>query len=173
MGILILVIFMYYLNVFFVYSILGHLLETFIYMMNSGESGILYGFWTPVYGIGCIIIISCYQALFQKHHLSKKIEALTVFLIGAVLLTFIEWIGGILIEIIFGYIFWDYSHFKFHIGPYIAWEMALIWGLASLGLIFFLKPMVDQWLKKIPLWVTILFSLLFMVDVVCTILFKI
>ena len=163
---------MYYLNVFFVYSILGHLLETFVYMVNSGESGILYGFWTPVYGIGCVIIISCYQALFCKHHLSKKIEALTVFLIGAVLLTFIEWIGGVLIEILFGYVFWDYSHFKYHIGPYIAWEMALVWGASSILLIFILKPRIDKIIKKIPKWVTIVCSILFMIDIICTACFK-
>lgn len=163
---------MYYLNVFFVYSILGHLLETFIYMMYSGESGILYGFWTPVYGIGCIIIIASYEALFHNHHLSKKLEALTVFLIGAVLLTFIEWIGGILIELLFGYVFWDYSDFKFHIGPYIAWEMALVWGLASCLLIFFLKPKIDLLIQKIPTWVTWIGVILFIIDVTCTAIFK-
>lgn len=163
---------MYYVNVFFVYSILGHLLETFVYMMHSGESGILYGFWTPVYGIGCIIVIASYNALFQKHHLSKKIEMLTVFLIGAVLLTFIEWIGGVLIELLFGYIFWDYSKFKFHIGPYIAWEMALVWGFASVMLIFLLKPKLDVIIQKIPKWVTILGMILFIIDVTCTVLFK-
>lgn len=163
---------MYYWNVFFVYSILGHLLETFIYMMHAGESGILYGFWTPVYGIGCIIIIASYNALFHKHHLSQKIEMLTVFLIGAVLLTFIEWLGGILIELLFGYVFWDYSKLKFHIGPYIAWEMAIVWGIAAMALIFFLKPKIDQIIQKIPKWVTLLGMLLFGIDVACTILFK-
>lgn len=166
------VIFMYYLNVFFVYSILGHILETFIYMMHSGESGILYGLWTPVYGIGCMVIIFCYQSLFHNHHLSKKIEALTVFLIGAVLLTFAEWIGGTLIELIFGYIFWDYSNLKFHIGPYIAWEMALIWGLLAMILIFLLKPIIDKIILKIPKWATFSFLIIFIIDVICTILFK-
>lgn len=163
---------MYYINVFFVYSILGHLLETFIYMIHSGQSGILYGFWTPVYGIGCVIIISCYKALFQNHHMPKKLEALTVFLIGAVLLTFIEWIGGILIELLFGYVFWDYSDFKFHIGPYIAWEMALVWGLASLVLIFLLKPKLDRLIQKIPKWLTYTCIFLFIVDVIATSIFK-
>ncbi len=163
---------MYYINVFFIYSILGHLLETFVYMAHSGESGILYGFWTPVYGIGCIIITACYNALFQRHHASKKLEALTVFLIGAVLLTFIEWIGGTLIEVLFGYVFWDYSKLKFHIGPYIAWEMALVWGFASMALIFIFKPWIDKVIQKIPKWVTYICIGLFIIDVSCTILFK-
>lgn len=163
---------MYYVNVFFIYSILGHLIETFVYMAHSGESGILYGFWTPVYGIGCVIIISCYQALFHKKHMSKLIEIITTFLIGAVLLSLIEWIGGVLIETLFGYVFWDYSGFTFHIGHYIAWEMALIWGICSVILIFILKPKLDLFIKKVPKWATYILTCLFFIDIACTILFK-
>lgn len=166
------VIFMYYLNCFFLYSILGHLLETFIYMMNSGESGILYGFWTPIYGIGCVIIISVYQSLFGKKKMTKGIEALTIFLIGAVFLTFIEWLGGTLIELLFHTVFWDYSQLKFNIGHYIAWEMALLWGLGSILLIFFIKPKVDWMISKIPKWLTYSLLILFIIDVVCTIIWK-
>ncbi len=163
---------MYYFNVFFVYSILGHILETFIYMMHSGESGILYGFWTPVYGIGCIIIIASYEILFAKHHLTKSLEALTVFLIGAVLLTVIEWIGGTLIEELFGFVFWDYSDLPLHIGHYIAWEMALVWGLCSLLLMFVIHPFLKKWIQKIPRWVTYIWIVLFLIDVGYTIYVK-
>ena len=45
---------MYYLNCFFILSFIGHLIETYIVKSNSG---ILLGWWTPVYGIGTIIII--------------------------------------------------------------------------------------------------------------------
>ena len=47
---------MYYINNFFMYSILGHIFESIIYLFCEGESGILYGPWTPVYGIGVVII---------------------------------------------------------------------------------------------------------------------
>jgi len=46
---------MYYLNVFFAFSIIGHLLEN---IFNSHiDSGILLLPWTPIYGVGVIIII--------------------------------------------------------------------------------------------------------------------
>lgn len=166
------VIIMYYFNIFFIYSILGHLLETFVYMMHAGKSGILYGFWTPVYGIGCVIIIGCYEILFNKHHLTKSLEALTVFLIGAVLLTAIEWLGGTIIETIFGYVFWNYNDLKFHIGSYIAWEMAIVWGLCALALIFVIHPFFKRWIQRIPRIITYTFILLFILDVGCTIYFK-
>ena len=45
---------MYYINLFFVYSILGFVFETILSQFWSGvfNSGILFGPWTPVYGIG-------------------------------------------------------------------------------------------------------------------------
>ena len=50
---------MYYLNYFFIFSIFGHLLETTMYKIFNWnlESGFLYGYWTPVYGLGAILIL--------------------------------------------------------------------------------------------------------------------
>ncbi len=63
------VIFMYYyINIFFLYSILGHIIETLFYTIGSGESGILYGYWTPVYGIGAAIILLFYNLFLNKKY---------------------------------------------------------------------------------------------------------
>ena len=46
---------MYYINYFFIFAIIGHLIET---IGTPGfKSGILYGWWTPVYGFGIVIIL--------------------------------------------------------------------------------------------------------------------
>ena len=37
------------------FSILGHFIESFFY--SNGDSGILLGYWTPIYGVGTIIIL--------------------------------------------------------------------------------------------------------------------
>ena len=47
--------YMYYINYFFILSIFGHILESFVYKNKS--SGILFGWWTPIYGIGTLIIL--------------------------------------------------------------------------------------------------------------------
>ena len=46
---------MYYINTFFIFSILGHIIENFVY--KHVDSGILFGFWTPIYGLGIILIL--------------------------------------------------------------------------------------------------------------------
>ena len=63
---------MYYLNLFFVYSILGFLFESTVVRLLSSDyqSGFVYGFWTPVYGIGVVIIILIYKFLSRYINIS-------------------------------------------------------------------------------------------------------
>ena len=51
--------FMYYLNCFFIFSILGHMIESFLYI--SRNSGILLSYWTPIYGIETFISLLIYK----------------------------------------------------------------------------------------------------------------
>ena len=45
----------YYINYFFLFSIIGHFIETVL--IKNFTSGILYGWWTPVYGFGVVLIL--------------------------------------------------------------------------------------------------------------------
>lgn len=163
---------MYYINNFFLYSIFGHIIETVFYTLGSGESGILYGYWTPIYGIGCTFIIFCYEKIFKEKKKSKIIECITIFLIGAVGLSILEYIGGVLIETFFDVVFWDYSNLRFNIGKYTSLEMAIIWGIASIGLIYLVKPVFDYFNKKIPKFFTWILIILFLIDIICVIVSK-
>lgn len=161
---------MYYMNYFFIFSILGHILESFVY--QNGESGILLGWWTPIYGVGVVIILLLDKYIFEKLRVSKIIKCLLIFLIGSICLSIIEAIGGYLIEWIFHTIFWDYSYLKFHIGKYIALEMAIIWGLGSVLIVCFLKPIFDKIIRKIPKFFPYLLLIIFMFDLILTIVLK-
>lgn len=155
--------FMYYINNFFIYSILGYLYESVIYLFQDGESGILYGFWTPVYGIGVVIIFFFYK-YFSKKGYKKKNILFFEFLVGFFLLSFLELVGGILLENLFGVVFWNYEGLAFNINKYIALETAVVWGLASILCVKFLKPLTDKLEEKIPKWITWIFMILFMID---------
>ena len=166
---------MYLLNCFFIYSILGFLLEsTFnLIVIHHFKSGILYGPWTPVYGIGAILTIIISNKIFKKLKTTKLKETIIVFLILSVTLTLIEWIGGILIEKFFSITMWNYKKFNFNIGKYISLEMALIWGIISIILIYFIKPLIDKIENKIPKKLTITLSILFIIDLIITTIIKI
>lgn len=164
------VISMYYINSFFVYSILGHFIETFFY--SDGNSGILLGYWTPIYGIGTVLILIAYDLLSKKRDFNK-LKGIIIFLLGAVFLSIMEYIGGILIEKLFGVVFWDYSSMKFNIGKYTSLEMSLVWGLSSLLLIYIIRPLLDKLIKKIPKFITWIFIFLFIIDLICTMYTKV
>ena len=168
------VINMYLLNCFFIYSILGFIIEGLFTLIVSGNfsSGILYGPWTPVYGFGAILTIVISKKIFKNMHKSRFVETIVTFIVLTVTLTFIEWLGGILIENIFHETLWNYKNYKYNIGKYIALEMSLVWGIVSILIIYFVKPIIDKLEKRIPKYITIILSLLFILDLITTIIIK-
>jgi len=115
--------FLYYLNIFFIFSILGHILENIVYV--HVDSGILYGFWTPIYGTGALLILLINHIL-KKFNINKYIYPILLFILSAVILSTLEYIGGVVIESVFGRVFWNYSSEKFHIGKYTSLKMCLL-----------------------------------------------
>ena len=166
---------MYLLNCFFIYSILGFLLEGTYTLITSNHfsSGILYGPWTPVYGFGAILTIIISQKIFKKMHKSRFTETLVTFIVLTIVLTLIEWLGGIIIEKLFHETPWNYKNFQFNICKYISLEMALIWGLISIFIIYFIKPIIDKIEKKIPKSLTYTLLIFFIIDIITTIITKI
>lgn len=166
---------MYLINCFFIYSILGFLLESTFNLIKSKHftSGILFGPWTPIYGVGAILTIIISKKIFKKLKTTQLKETLITFIILTIVLTLTEWLGGILIEKLFHITKWNYKNFNFNIGKYISLEMALIWGLVSILVIYFIKPLIDKIENKIPKIITKILLVLFLIDLIITTITKI
>lgn len=165
---------MYYINYFFLYSLIGHLLESTLYLFlnNNGQSGYLFGPWTPIYGIG-IIIILLLEKWISKHITTKKyIQMIILFISSAIFLSIIEWLGGTSIEFFFDYTCWDYSNMKLNIGKYVALEISTIWGGLAVIFSLFLKNISDRIVIKIPKYITYSLTLIFIIDNILTIIKK-
>ena len=161
---------MYYINYFFIFSIFGHLLETIL----SKKSGILYGFWTPIYGFGCLLILYIHNLLdkfFKKYNI-KRYKPIILFITSAIFLSLIELMGGILIKKIFGFDMWNYEKMLFNIGKYISLETALIWGTSSIILIYLIKPFLDKYIYLIPKYISYILIILFIIDCIFTLIIK-
>ena len=104
---------MYYLRFFFFYSILGYFLESLV--TTQYESGILYGYWTPIYGIGVCLIIGIYHAIKKWLHPNKWVLPILLFFSSAFFLALMELIGGYLIQFLFHRVFWNYQNHHFHL----------------------------------------------------------
>ena len=166
---------MYYFNCFFIYSILGFIAEMlFGYAIGAdAESGVLFGPWTPIYGFASILIILISEKLFKNLHMHRLLETIIVFFVLLVILMLLEGLGGFLIEKIFGITFWDYTDFSFNIGKYISLEMGLLWAIISVFFIYVVRPVLDDFIIKIPKWLTVVIAVLFIVDFVVTFGFEI
>lgn len=165
---------MFYVNCFFVYSILGYILETVVSLITKSnfKSGILTGPWTIVYGIGALVILFTSNYLFKNLHMNRVIETIVLFFVIGIILSFLEALGGVLTEKIFGKVFWDYSSQKYHIGHYISLEMTLVWSVASVIFIYVIHPLLKDIIKKIPIFITIILIGLFLFDVLKTFINK-
>lgn len=165
------IFFMYYLSSFFIYSILGFCLETIVAFMTRShfKSGILYGPWTPVYGIGSIMIMLLSHYLFYNLHMPRIYETIFAFVIITILLTAIEWLGGVGIEYFFHKTFWDYSDSPWAIGKYISLSMSLLWGIGSIIFIYVIEPFLKPMIERIPFSFTIIALILFVTDFLVTV----
>ncbi len=165
---------MYYLNYFFIFSIIGHLIETIIFKMFDWnlESGFLFGYWTPIYGIGAILIIIISKYVFRKLKINKFLEVIIYLILIIFILTLVEFIGGNLLELLFHKVFWNYSDHKYHLGKFIALDVSLMWGVCSIILLYFIKPWMDKIVSKIPKFITYIFVILFIIDLTLTLILK-
>lgn len=160
----------YYFNMFFINSFLGFLLETSLkyFVFHGVNNGILFGPWIPVYGFGAVIITFFGQFFYHKLKLSKLWKTIFLFFVFFLLLSLLEWVGGVLIEFIFHKEFWNYRNQKYNIGPYISLAMSLFWSFLSIIFFYFLLPLEEQIIKKIPRWFSILVLLLIVIDCILT-----
>jgi len=164
---MILVINMYYINTFLFYSIIGHFFENFFY--NKVDSGILYGHWTPSYGLGAIIIILINYFICRKVK-KKLIRPIVLFVACALILSLLELFSGFIIEDLFGRVFWNYSDEVFSIFKYTSLKMMIIWGISSLFFIYVIHPYMNLIIKKIPKLIYLTLAFLFIFDLIYTLI---
>jgi len=162
---------LYYLNYFFIFSIFGNFIERFFY--HDSASGILFGPWTHIYGFGALAILLINHFFIKKLKLSIIPKIIITFLIGAIVLSIVEAIGGYYIEWVFGFSFWDYTHaYRFNIGKYVALEKSFLWGVSALGIVYIFKPLIDKFIEKIPKYFTYAVLVLFIIDNILTNILK-
>lgn len=163
---------MYYLNLFLIYSILGFVCETLVTIVTNGafQSGILCSPWTPIYGIGVVLVVMISNFLFSRFKFPKWIRVGMIFLGTMLLLTFLSWLVGTLAEIFFHTVLWNYSHDILSFGNYVSLVKSFIWALGSTLFIYFVNPMLEKNVKNIPSLVTFVFMGLFLCDFVVTII---
>lgn len=162
---------MYFINCYFFFAILGFLFESifFILIKKPYNSSILFGPWTPVYGIAFFIIYFL-DKFVKRFHLKKLYEIFLYFFLSAILLTLLELLAGELILAINHVRYWNYVNLTLDIDSFICLEVALFWGVAATFINYFLYPRIKNFIKKIPKAITIILIILYVIDNIFTIL---
>ena len=152
-------IFLNYFLLFLIYSILGWILESahvYIYTKKFVNRGFLLGPYCPIYGFGTLIII-----LYLEQY---KDNILTVFIMSMFLCSILEYITSYLMEKIFKARWWDYSKKKFNLNGRICGYNALLFGIASIVVLYVINPFVTLLVGKlstIALYIISIIGLLF------------
>lgn len=165
----------YYINTFLIYSIIGYIFESMLklFFHNSMNNGFLFGPWIPIYGFGVCLIIFIMRIIFNRFKMKRIYKTIWLFIISILTLTLLEFIGGSIIYLFTKKIFWNYSKLKYNIGPFIALEISLIWGISSIIITYVIKPIIDKLIKKIPSNITYLVLFIFLIDFIYTLIIKI
>lgn len=129
---------------FFIYAILGWLLETVYCIVTLGvfnKRGFLYGPVCPIYGFGAIILIQCLK--------NVKTNTVGKFFIAMIAFTAFEYVVSVVLEELFGLRWWDYTNEVLNFQGRISLPFSMAWGI--IGVIFvekihpFVKSKVERY----------------------------
>lgn len=147
--------------VFLTSAFLGDIIETFYCRLVGGtwmnRSSVLYGPFSFVWGFGAVLLTITLQKLAGK-------EDRHVFWAGFFIGGAYEYMCSVFTEIVFGTVFWDYSHMPLNIGGRTNVLFCMFWGILSVAWVKIAYPPMSRSIEKIPpvagkiiTWIIILF----------------
>lgn len=132
--------------VFFVTALLGDIIETFYCRIVGGtwmlRSSVLYGPFSFVWGIGAALLTLMLYRLAEK---PVKLFIGGFFLGGAY-----EYMASVVLEVVTGTKFWDYSYMIGNIGGRTNLLFCFFWGILALVWVKLLYPLMSNGIEKIP-----------------------
>lgn len=148
---------------FFLGAFLGDITETIFCFATTGRlmsrSSVVYGPFSIVWGLGCVLLT---VILYQYRNRSDSY----IFIFGTVVGGAYEYFCSVFTELVFGTVFWDYSHIPFNLGGRINLLYCFFWGIAAVVWLKLLYPFFSSLIEKIPkkpgiliTWILIVFML--------------
>ena len=131
--------------IFFVYSFIGWCGEAAMAAVHRHKfvnRGFVSGPICPVYGAGAATV-----AVFLPE---LKDQLFFLFLGGMIVTTFVEYLTGRILELIFHRKWWDYSDQRFNLDGYVCLKNSVVWGICSVLMICFFDPLLCRLLVLIP-----------------------
>lgn len=132
---------------FFISAAAGDAIETvFMYITTQKwvcRSSVVFGRFSLVWGLGCVLLTLLLSRIGKK-------KSVRIFLIGAVLGGIYEYFSSVFTEVVFGTVFWNYSHLPFNIGGRVTLPYCLFWGIAAVLWMKAAYPLLSRGIESIP-----------------------
>ncbi len=133
--------------VFLISALLGDIIETLYCRVTAGiwmsRSSVVFGPFSFVWGIGAVVLTVSLIRLKDKNFL-------WIFLAGAVLGGAFEYMCSVFTELVFGKVFWDYSHLPLNIGGRTNVLFMFFWGILGLVWVKLAYPPLERFIEKFP-----------------------
>jgi uncharacterized membrane protein len=125
----------------------GFLLESLESLFSLGyvqnRQGLVYGPFTPVYGVGALVLALCWPRL-------KKKNWLIIFAAAALVSAALEYLWSWGLELLSGAVFWDYSRLPFNLDGRVNLLFALFWGALGLAFLRWLYKPFCRFVAELP-----------------------
>ena len=151
--------------IFFIAALLGDIIETLFCRATMGiwmsRSSLIYGPFSIVWGLGAVM----FTALLYRY--KDKSEGY-LFLAGTIVGGVYEYVCSVFTELVFGTVFWDYSHIPFNLGGRINLLYCFFWGFAAVAWVKLCFPHVSRGIEFIRRhtgrWLTVLVGVFMVVN---------
>lgn len=134
-----------YFLLFMIYSFLGWCMEVIVCGIPSKKfinRGFLIGPYCPIYGYAALSM-----ALLLRQY---KDDVFALFILSAVICTFLEYITSFGMEKLFHARWWDYSHKKFNINGRVCLINSIYFGILGCLVVHWINPFLTNLLLNIP-----------------------
>lgn len=127
--------------IFMIGCILGYVVEMIVALVQNGHfvsrQGLLYGPFTPVYGIGILVYYIFFRIVKNR---DKKIVFISSMILGGIT----EYLCSYIQEKAFGTVSWDYSNWLFNIDGRTTLIHCTYWGFAGLLYVSYIEPLIPK-----------------------------
>lgn len=151
---------------FFIYSYIGWVLEV-IYcgiLDRFTNRGFLYGPICPIYGMGAVILLIIFQKI--------NYTLFSVFILGMIIPSVIEYITSMVLEYVFKQKWWDYSNYPLNINGRVNIINSLYFGILAMIVVYLVNPFILSLISKLSTTtksiISISLVLFFVVDLIFT-----
>lgn len=152
-----------YFLLFLFYSFLGWILEMVVCSIADKKvvnRGFLIGPYCPIYGSGCLLIIS----LLHKY----QDDPFTLFIMAIIVCSLLEYFTSYIMEKLFKARWWDYSDRRFNINGRICLDNLVLFGILGLLIFYVANPffggLIDRFNDTVLMVVAIVLFVVFIVD---------